>query len=418
VAILIDLPQALLRVLVAGLAGGLIGIERERSQAQQNEPSFAGARTFPLIAILGASLTVVTGAVGPAVVAGFIAIAALIVASYLITSRGGHPGTTTETAALATYWIGVMAGLGSLLLAGAVAIVTGVLLVSKERLDTFGRTLTREELTATLTLAVIAAVILPVLPDAGYGPWGVWNPRKLWTVVVLVCGLSFLAFIGMRVWGAARGLYVSGLLGGLVSSTATTVSLAGRSREAPGHAPAFAVAAGIASLVMVLRVAFLAAVTGPDVMVRLLPFLVASAASGALAIALLARRARPAEDATTVANPFRLASALKFGAVFAVVLLLVEAAQRRLGPWGVLVAAVLSGLTDVDAITIALASSTSLPVDQAATGIAFATLSNTVAKLSYAAWLGAPRFRRILLVILGAALTLGALTLAIVGPRP
>src|SRR5207248_3882702 len=100
--------------------------------------------------------------------------------------------------------IGVMAGAGALVLAGAIGIGTVVLLASKERLESFSEALTREELSATLTLAVLAAVILPVLPDTQLGPWGVWNPRNLWLVVVLVCGLSFVAFIGMRVWGTTR----------------------------------------------------------------------------------------------------------------------------------------------------------------------------------------------------------------------
>src|SRR6185312_1819329 len=164
-------------------------------------------------------------------------------------------------AAFATYWIGAMAGAGALVLAGAVAVGTAVLLSSKDRVEGFSRALTQEELSAALTLAVLAAIVLPILPDQPMGPWGVWNPRKLWLVVVLVCGLSFAAFIAMRAWGPTRGLYVSGLLGGLVSSTAATVSLATRSRETQEHQRSFAVAAGLASLVMVVRVGVLAGVS-------------------------------------------------------------------------------------------------------------------------------------------------------------
>ena len=141
-----------------------------------------------------------------------------------------------------------------------VVTLVAVVLASKERLEGFSRALSQAELSAVLTLAVLAAVVLPVLPDVELGPWGVWNPRKLWLVVVLVCGLSFGAFIAMRVWGERRGLYVSGLLGGLVSSTAATVSFAARSREEPAAGKALAVGAGVASLVMVLRVAVLVAI--------------------------------------------------------------------------------------------------------------------------------------------------------------
>jgi len=162
---------ALLRLLVAGLLGGLIGLERERVSHAVGERMFAGVRTFPLFAILGASLTVAAGGIGLATVAGFLAVAALALLSYWRTSASGEVGTTTESAALATYWIGAIAGTGALVLAGAIGITVAVLLASKERLEAFPQAMTREELRATLTLAVIAAVILPILPDKSYGPW-------------------------------------------------------------------------------------------------------------------------------------------------------------------------------------------------------------------------------------------------------
>ncbi|MBI4419631.1 MAG: DUF4010 domain-containing protein, partial [Gemmatimonadetes bacterium] len=414
----IDLNAALLRVLVAGLLGGLIGIERERSQAEEKERAFAGVRTFPMFAILGASLVLVSGEVGLAVVTGFLALAALVVASYLRTSRDGHPGTTTETAAFATYWIGVMAGSGALLLAGAVGIVTLVLLASKQRLEAFSRSLTREELTAALTLAAISAVVLPALPNVSYGPWGVWNPHHLWRMVVLVCGLSFVAFIAMRLWGAQRGLYLSGVLGGLASSTAATVSFATRSRTLPSHAVDLAVAAGLASLVMLFRIAVLAWVADPRVSVELGPFLGLVAAAGAVALSILARRAPPREDTPSVANPFQLRSAIKFALVYAVVLFAVEGARRYFGSWGLVAAAVLAGLTDVDAITLALAGSATLAPGEAAGGIALAALSNTVAKAVYAAWLGQDRFRRAMFGILGSAFAAGVAVILLIGPRP
>ncbi|HXV85900.1 MAG TPA: DUF4010 domain-containing protein, partial [Gemmatimonadales bacterium] len=244
--------EALLRLLAALLLGGLMGVERERSAAAAGVRQFAGVRTFPLLSLLGSALTLVSGEVGAVVIVGFAGIAALVIASYLRTS-GADPGTTTEVAALAAYWVGVMTGAGALLVAGAVGIGVVALLATKERLEAWSRALTREELSAVLTLAVISVVILPLLPDAPYGPWGVWNPRSLWLMVVLVCGLSFTAFVAMRVLGGSPGLYLSGLLGGLVSSTAVTVAFAARSVSVPRHEGAFAVASGLASLVMLIR---------------------------------------------------------------------------------------------------------------------------------------------------------------------
>lgn len=407
---------ALLRLLVAALLGGLVGVERERSDKERGIHHFAGVRTFPMFALLGAGLVLAAGTVGAVAAAGFLGVAALVIVTYHRTSRDGDVGATTEVAALATYAVGVLAGAGALLVAGAIGIGVAVLLAGKQRLEAFPRALSREELGAALTLAVIAAIVLPVLPDAQYGPWGVWNPRTLWAMVVLVCGLSFAAFVAMRVLGAARGLYLSGLLGGLVSSTAATVSFATRSREAASQATALAGAAGLASLVMLARVGILTAVANPALLALLGPFLGLSVAGGALALIVLLRRA-PAtqEHGPGVTNPFRLTEAVKFAAVYAVVLFAVEGAGRYLGTWGVLAAAVLAGLTDVDAITLSLAAAAggSMPPAAAAGAIAVAALSNTVAKAGYAVWLGTPAFRRAMLLVLGAAFVAGGSVLVV-----
>jgi uncharacterized membrane protein (DUF4010 family) len=412
--------EALLRLLVAGLIGGLIGVERERAAHESGEEMFAGVRTFPLFALLGASLTVVTGEMGSAVVAGFLAVAALAVAAYWRTSSIKRAGMTTEVAALATYWIGAIAGAGALVLAAAIGITIAVLLAAKERLESLPRTMSREELRATLTLAVLAAVILPLLPDQNYGPWGVWNPRGLWIVIVLVCGLSFAAFLAVRFWGERRGVYVTGVLGGLASSTAVTVSLASQSRSAPNGA-ALAVGAGLASTVMLVRVAVLVAVAGPVVLPRLGPFLGAAAVGGILAIAFLARRSpSDATKGATLTNPFQLREAIRFGVIFALVLLVVEAARHYLGSWGIVAASFLAGFVDVDAITLSLSgmSGRGMPVEIAAGGIAVAVLANTAAKMGYSAWRGSPGYRKGVALILGATLAAGLIALVALGLRP
>lgn len=405
---------ALLRLVVAALLGGLIGVERERAEQERGGRHFAGVRTFPMFALLGAGLVLAARDVGALAAAGFLGVSALVIVSYTRSSRDGDIGATTEVAALTTYAAGVLAGAGALLVAGSVGIGVAVLLAGKKRLEAFPRALTREELGGALTLAVIAAIILPVLPDARYGPWGVWNPRTLWLMVVLVCGLSFAAFVAMRIWGPARGLYLSGLLGGLVSSTATTVSFATRSRESAGEAPPLAAGAGLASLVMLVRVAILTAVANRDLLVPLAPFLGLSLAGGGLAVLALVRRIPDAAPGgPQVTNPFRLTEAIKFAIAYAVVLLVVEAAGRYLGAWGVVVAAVLAGFTDVDAITLSLATGGGggLPPPAVAAVIAVAALSNTLAKAAYGAWLGTAEFRRRLLPVLGAAFLAGAAAL-------
>jgi uncharacterized membrane protein (DUF4010 family) len=414
--------EALLRLLVAGLLGGLIGMERERAAHAGDERMFAGVRTFPLFALLGASLTVVTGGIGIAAVAGFLAVAALAVIAYWRTSSRNEVGVTTESAALATYWIGAIAGSGALLLSAGLGITIAVLLAAKERLEAITRAMSTEELRATLTLAVISAVILPLLPDEGYGPWEIWNPRKLWTVVVLVCGLSFAAFLAVRVWGARRGVPITGILGGLASSTAVTVSLASQSREMPAASVPLAVGAGLASMVMLVRVAFLTAVAGPAVLLRLGPVLLAAAAGGILAIVLLARRAKSkAVEESGLKNPFQFREAIKFAVLFAVVLFAVEAARRYVGSWGIVAAAMLAGFVDVDAITLSLSGMSAgggLTVETAAGGIAVAVLANTAAKAGYAAWRGAPEYRKGVALILGASFVAGVIAILVMGIRP
>jgi uncharacterized membrane protein (DUF4010 family) len=281
--------------------------------------------------------------------------------------------------------------------------------------------MSREELRATLTLAVLAAVILPLLPNRDFGPWGVWNPRTIWIVVVLVCGLSFAAFLAIRFWGERRGIYVTGVLGGLASSTALTVSLASQSRSAPGGGAPLAVGAGLGSTVMLVRVAVLVAVAGPAVLPRLGPFLGAAALGGSLAIAFLARRSpSEATKGAGLKNPFQLREAIRFGIVFALVLLVVEAARHHLGSWGIVAASFLAGFVDVDAITLSLSgmSARGMPVEIAVGGIAVAVLANTAAKMGYAAWRGSPEYRKGVGLILGATLAAGLVALVALGIRP
>jgi uncharacterized membrane protein (DUF4010 family) len=412
---------ALLRVLVAGMLGGLIGMERERAAHSGGEEMFAGVRTFPIFAILGASLTVVTGGMTAAVVSGFLAVAALAIVAYWRTSSDEHVGVTTESAALATYWVGAIAGTGALVLAAAIGITIAVLLAAKERLESFPRAMSREELRATLTLAVLAAVILPLLPNEGYGPWGVWNPRKLWIVVVLVCGLSFAAFLAVRFWGARKGIFLTGILGGLASSTAVTVSLATQSRSAKSGGGMLAIGAGLASMVMLIRIAVLAAIAGPSALPPLAPFLGAALLGGSVAIALLARRQQSkATQESGLTNPFQLREAIRFGIIYALVLLAVEAARRYAGSWGIVAASILAGIADVDAITLSLAgmSGSGLPAETAAGAIALAALSNTAVKAGYAAMRGSPEYRRNVALILTSSFAAGVIALVVLGPRP
>jgi uncharacterized membrane protein (DUF4010 family) len=169
---------------------------------------------------------------------------------------------------------------------------------------------------------------------------------------------------------------------------------------------------------MLLRVGVLAGAANRQVIVHLAPFLAVMVMSAGIVIWLLARRTPPAGKAPELSNPFQLKTAIKFALIYAAVLVVVEFAKQRFGSWGLMAAAVLAGLTDVDAITLALAGTSGLAAEQAAGGIALAALSNTLAKAGYASWLGRGSFRQAMLVILGIAFLAGAVALVILGPRP
>jgi uncharacterized membrane protein (DUF4010 family) len=314
----------------------------------------------------------------------------------------------------------VLAGMGQLVVAGAAGVVALVLLATKVPIERLSRAMSEQELMAVLQLAVITAIVLPLLPDRDYGPWQVWNPFKIWTVVVLVSALSFAGFVAVRWKGEQAGLFWASGLGALVSSTATTVAMAQRSREAPAQGHRIAAAAVLASVVMCARLVVLVAAVRPSLLPRLAIPIGAMAAIGLGFVLFFRRGSEPAAQrkaAPAHSNPFSLRSALVFGAIFAGVLLLVKACDVWLGAKGTWLAALLSGLVDVDAINVALArDSATVGASRAVTGIVVACISNSLFKAGAAVVGGAGPFRRdvaIALVAMAAAGGVAAALLAI-----
>jgi len=408
------------RLLVAVLVGFLIGLDRERAEARKTHQLFAGIRTFPLIALAGAVPMLLLNSVGPAlVVASFVGVAAVAVVSYIRGSATGDLGATTEIAALATFLIGALAGVGELVVAGAAGVAVAVLLVAKPRLERFSRALTQEELSSALELAVVSVIILPLVPNRGYGPWRSLNPFEIWSVVVLVCTLSFAGFVAMRLLGEQRGLTVAGLLGALVSSTAVTVSMAQQARASRALAGAAAGAAVLASTVMCLRVAVFAGAVNTGILPRLMPVVGIMTLTGAAAAWRLMRRILPPSTEASGAkltNPFSLTAAVTFGAIYALVVLIVRAADEFFGVSGMYVAAGLASLADVDAVSIAFArlGGESASWHAPALAVAIAMITNTLVKLGIALAMGAGVFRRHVAAALGVMALVGAATAVLV----
>lgn len=408
--------------LIALLIGALVGIEREKKKDEAPGHSFGGIRTFILLALVGAASAWTTRELSmPWIFVVTLAIVgAAVVASYVQQNRDRNdtPGLTSEIAAIAVCLLGGMAVAGDSALAVALAVATSAVLAYKQPLHGLVERIGADDLYAGIKLLIASFIVLPLLPDVPVDRWGALNPYKLWLLVILISGVSLVGYVSIRWLGAARGAAVSGIAGGLVSSTATTLTLARTSRDKADAGQDHAVSAGVllAWLVMVLRIMILVAVVNMRLLLAAwIPLAAMGAATAAFALwhyrAGLAG-APPHEEATvTVANPFSLSAAIRFGALFAAVLLVVHVVQQRAPGAGVYVVAALAGIVDTDAITLSLAEAarTNTGLASAWIALAIAALANTAAKCVLVLVLGRGRIRAHIAVATAAILAAGVI---------
>ncbi|WP_424016971.1 MgtC/SapB family protein [Halorientalis pallida] len=403
-----SLPTLVLRLGIAFGVGALIGLEREQSESGG---TFAGSRTFPLFALYGA----LVGAFYPDALP--VAIAAIVVP--LTVAYGakvwieGDIGLTTLTAALLTVLLGALAthsGRGAV-----VTIVVGgaatALLSAKGDLHRFADRIDDAEQRATVKFVLVVFVVLPVLPDRELDALYGLNPRFVWLMVVFVTGLSFVAYVLSRVVGTERGIALTGILGGFVSSTATTVSMAEQTRDAPDLYQLCAFSTVVAAVVMFPRALVEVAVVNP----ALLPFVAVplgamTAVGAVVAVVVYWRSAVETSVDADIENPFQLRTALFFGALFAAVLLLSDYANAWLGTSGVYATAFVSGLADVDAMTLTLsklAAEGAVEPEVATTGIVIAAAANTLVKAGLAWIIGTRRLGKLVTAVLGVVAAVG-----------
>lgn len=379
-----------------GLALGLgllVGLQRERVQAR-----LAGIRTFALISLLGAICGLLSADLGgwPVGVGG-LAVAGLLVAGN-IAARGAQerePGLTTEVSALVMYAVGAYLVVGHATVAIAIGGATALLLHWKRPMHAFVARIGEGDLAAIMQFALITLVILPVLPDQTFGPYDVLNPRHIWLMVVLIVGISLGGYVAYKWLGAEGGAVLAGTLGGLISSTATTVSYARRTASFPASVRLGALVLIIATTVAMVRVIAEVAIVAPRRFVDLSGPLIA-AWGWMVAVALVTYLAVRAQkiQLPEQENPAELKPALFFGALYAAVTLGVAAARDTLGTTALYGVAVLSGLHDMDAITLStarLVDEGRLESDTAWRLILVAMLSNLGAKLAIVAILGQRR---------------------------
>ena len=389
--------------------GMLVGLQRERTGSR-----IAGLRTFGLVTLLGA----VCAQLGPwAIGVALLAVTVLTVVGNVAKIRGGQvePGMTTEVALILMCAVGALVVLVSPELGLAVGGGTAVLLHFKRQLHGFASKIGEKDFNSMIQFALLTMVILPILPDQAYGPYSVFNPREVWWMVVLIVGIGLGGYIGYKLLGRKGGVAVGGILGGLISSTATTVSYARRSREGTVPSSMAVAVVLLASAVVFVRVLFEIAVVGPSFLPYALPPL--GVVLLLLAIFCLINFKRDSgsdEQMPTPGNPTELRSALIFGLLYAVVSLAVAFARDHMGEGGLYLVAVLSGLTDMDAITLSTARLVESKELVASTGwrvILVASIANLLFKGGTVALWGSPRlFRRLALwwglTILGGGLVL------------
>ena len=372
------------RYVVALAIGLLMGLERERNPAAK-----AGLRTFALTALLGVLAAHLATALGEQwlIAAGLLLVGAMMIAAYQHAPQqpDGDPGTTTVAALLLCYGLGVLVWNGEIQLAVMLAIAATMLLYFKPELRGFSQRMSRHDLLSILQFAVLALIILPLLPNRDYGPYGALNPYQIWWMVVLIVGVGLAGYAALRLAGQQRGAVMLGLLGGLVSSTATTLSFSRHARASSEIMPIAVIVVVLANLVVLVRLAVLAAVLAPGVLTQLLPVLFGGLVVGGLGAAYGVHRLQPQGELPTLAmgNPTELRPALGFGLMYAIVLLAAAWLSHWLGSSGLYAVALVSGMTDVDPITLSslrLYSLDKLTVAVVVNVVTLALLANLVFK--------------------------------------
>jgi uncharacterized membrane protein (DUF4010 family) len=379
--------------LAALLIGALIGTERQRRLAEDKVRGVAGLRTFTLIALLGTLCAALASQYGSFfAMAAFASFTILVAVGYASSvSALGRIDFTAAVAAVVTFALGMLTFFEeSILLAVALAILTTWILATRTVSHRYVEALSETDLLDTLKMGIIALVIYPLLPDTPLDPWGVLSPREIWLMVVLVSLIGYVGYVLIRILGTERGLTLTGFLGGLVSSTAVTTSMASevKANNAILYSAVFATA--IACCTMFPRVLLIVLLVNRDLFLPLLLPLLSMALVGVALAYLLMRTSAPLSKEVAVKDPFRIVPALKFGVFFAFVLLASNLATTYFGNAGAYAAAVIGGLADVDAVTLSMATlaKSTLDTTTAVNSITLAAMTNTLVKLSIAYILG------------------------------
>ena len=400
----------LLNFLLAIALGALIGLEREYARYRNKGHAYAGIRTFPLIALAGALAALLGQALSIWILLisiGFMGI--FVIVAYYVTAEldRTHIGTTSEIAGFITFFIGILTFYQQYLLAVALTALTALILYARSLLHHFAEKLTRKEMLDTIVFVLLAFVILPLLPNNSYGPFEIFNPYITGLMVVLISGISFVGY-GLMKWFGERGIGLSGIFGGLVSSTVVTMDLAQRSKKEKAF---YALALGVilANGIMFIRVLFEVFVVHRPLFVKLLiPLLVLSGITAIFSF-FLWRKIKKVKSKVALSSPLALVPAVKFALFFSFMIAVVKVTEMYLSSRGVYIVSFFSGFANVDAISLSLSQLArgNLAVDVAARGIIIAALTNIAVKGGMAYWFGGKAFRNLVVGLFSVLIVFG-----------
>jgi len=410
-------------IMMSACLGALVGLIRQWSDqvGRPTEADFGGVRTYTFWAMLGCLGAAGSEKLGLAMLA---VVLALVGTQQIVAMArmppASHPGGTTFASVMLTMFTGALVFWGQRQTALLVAATTMVIIGMKQTLHAWTRTFTNEDISGTLQFVAITGVILPLVPDQAYGPFGAFNPYSTWLMVVLISGLGFVGYLMMRMLGPQAGTTITGLVGGVASSTATTLAFSRRSKDEPALSANYTLAVVLACTVMLLRILVVVSVLNRDLALSLLLPFGLMAVPGLGFTAWVWFRRRPEEDSVATPhlhNPLSLSIAIKFGLIYAVVAFLVKAVTSLDLNGGLLPLSFVSGLTDMDAITLLMANNrtdgtvTALVATQA---VILAAIANSLLKAGLAVSLGSPALRRQIALVLGATAAVGVASLWLV----
>ena len=402
-------------LLVALLLGAIVGTQRGWVMRNSVEGSrVAGIRTFSLVGLLGGLVGILANIYTPLLI-GFALIALVIltcIAFVIQQKKSGDVSITGVVSIMVVFVLGNLTVSGEAVLAAAAAVITAVVLDNKRELHQALQKLQEYELDAALRLLLISIVMLPLLPNQSYGPWNALNPYEIWWMVVLIASISFVGYFAIKIGGAKRGILFTSVFAGLSSSTALTLQFSHLSREQASISPLLASGILLSCGTMFPRLLIVLSVINPQLVKLLWPIVMAMMVALYIPAWWIWRRSEveQIEQSNKQTNPLALQSALFFGLVLAVIMLLAHALSDWFGNAGVLILSALSGITDVDAISLTLGrqSTQTLSVTTAALGILIAASVNTIVKMGMVIAIGDKKLWRRIAPVMTGCVVVGA----------